>query len=118
MQTIRTDQARKAVLGKISKGLSISAACRSARISRNAYYDWLKDEAEFAADVADAIEAGTDLLEDSATNQAIDGNTALMALLLKARRPEKYKDRFEQQHTGPNGTPLTITIAERSDGPA
>ncbi len=70
----------------------MSAACRAAKISRSAYYDWYANDPEFAARVNDAIEDGTDRLEDSAARQAIAGNAALMTLLLKARRPDRYKD--------------------------
>lgn len=30
----------------------------------------------------------------------------LMIFLLKARRPEQYRERFQTEHTGPNGQPL------------
>lgn len=109
-RTVRTDEATTAIQAKLSSGLSISAACKAAKIGRSTYYDWLKDDAEFADLVANAIEEGTDKLEDSSVRQALQGNTSLMVLLLKSRRPEKYKDRTEQQHTGPDGEPLRIVI--------
>lgn len=92
-QTIRTDVARKAILSALSAGKSVSAACRAARIARSSYYLWLDEDEAFAADVRDAIEAGTDKLEDSAVKQALDGNTTLMVLMLKARRREVYGDK-------------------------
>lgn len=96
----------------------MSAACRAAKISRSAYYDWYTNDPDFAARVNDAIEDGTDKLEDSAARQAMQGNSALMSLLLKARRPEKYKDRTANEHTGKDGEPLTIKVvyADNRDG--
>jgi hypothetical protein len=37
--------------------------------------------------------AGTDALEDEALRRAKDKSDTLLIFLLKARRPEKYKDR-------------------------
>lgn len=116
-RTKRTLTAADKVLAKLSKGLSVSAACHAAGIGRTAYYSMLNDDPEFAKRAADAIEDGTDCLEDSATRQAIDGNAALMALLLKARRPEKYKDRSASEITGANGTPLAFVTTIRDHQP-
>ena len=96
----------------------MSAACRAAVMSRSAYFDWLAHDEEFAADVHQATETGTDRLEDIAKSRAEDSSDTLMIFLLKARRREKFGDRQALEHTGPNGAPLTISFAERSDGPA
>lgn len=117
-QTIRTDATAKVITAKLAAGLSVSAACRAAKIARASYYLWIAEDDEFAARVQDAIEEGTDKLEDSAVRQALQGNTSLMALLLKARRREMYGDRQQLEHTGKDGAPLTVVIAERADGPA
>lgn len=85
-------------------------SARRAGVARQTYYDWRESDPQFVIDSDSAIESGTDVLEDSALKQAKEGSTALMVLLLKSRRPEKYKDRFENQHTGTNGDPLKIII--------
>jgi hypothetical protein len=109
-RTIRTDESTAAIVAKLSAGLSVSAACKAAKIGRSSYYEWLDEDAEFAAIVADAIEAGTDKLEDSTTRQALQGNTTLMVLLLKARRKDKYTERSETAITGKDGAPLKVVI--------
>ena len=43
----------------------------------------------------EAYEAGTDRLEDVAIQRAIDGSDTLLTLLLRSRRPERYRERFE-----------------------
>jgi hypothetical protein len=35
----------------------------------------------------------------------------LLTLLLKARDPEKYKDRVQQEHSGKNGSPIDFSIS-------
>ena len=116
--TIRTPKKRRAVLKALEAGLSVSAACRSAVMSRSAYFDWLANDVEFAADVQAAIDAGTDRLEDIAQSRAEDSSDTLMIFLLKARRPDKYKERQSLEHTGKDGVPLTIVFGERKDGPS
>jgi hypothetical protein len=87
-------------LEALSRGLSVSAACRAQRISRYTYYNWIKTDAEFAKAAEDAIEAGTDRLEDIALERAELQSDTLTIFLLKARRREKYGDTSKVQHSG------------------
>ena len=64
MKTIRTPEKRAKFLAELAAGMSVGAACRSARISRTPAYAWRNDDAEFAAAWDSAIEEGTDELED------------------------------------------------------
>lgn len=116
-QTDRTIAGKTKLLARLATGASISASAKSALVARSTYYEWRESDPEFVRLADEAIETGTDVLEDSALRQAKSGNTTLMVLLLKSRRPDKYKDRSESAFTGPNGTPLIISIAERPDGP-
>lgn len=82
------------------------------------YYRWRDEDPEFAAAVDEAIEEGTDVLEDIALRRAKKQSDTLVIFLLKARRRDKYGDKSLHEVSGPNGAPLTITLAERSDGPS
>ena len=106
------------LLAKLRQGDSVSAACRAQRIGRTTYYRWRREDAEFAATADDAIEEGTDMLEDVAKRRAKAVSDTLLIFLLKARRPDKYRERSTLEHTGANGGPLTITLDSRPDGPA
>jgi hypothetical protein len=106
------------LLAKLSQGESVAAACRAQRISRQTYYRWREEDPEFAAAADDAIEAGTDVLEDIALKRAKAQSDTLIIFLLKGRRREKWGDKSLHEVSGPNGAPLTITLAERPDGPA
>jgi hypothetical protein len=108
----KTPEAEDKVLRQLALGKSIGAACKSARVSRQTYYNWCEADANFARRADDAIEDGTDAIEDNALNQAKHGAQTLMVLILKARRPEKYRDRFEAQVSGPGGGPIQITGIE------
>jgi hypothetical protein len=71
-------------------------------------YEWRKKDEQFNADWDDAVEQGTDLLEDVAVRRAKDHSDTLLIFLLKARRKERYADR--QEHTGKEGGPITLQI--------
>ena len=86
-------------------------------IARSAYYDWIAADESFAAEVAAAKEAGTEFLEDVARKRAVESSDTLLIFLLKARKPEMYRDTQRLEHTGIDGTPLTVVITERPDGP-
>ena len=122
-RTVRTPQrAREAFLGALSAGASIAAACREARIGRTTAYDMRTADADFATAWDEAIEGGTDRLEDEAFRRAHDGvpepvissgrqvldadgvplvirrySDGLLTTLLKARRPDRYKDRVASE---------------------
>lgn len=83
------------MLAKLRQGYSIASACKAERIGRRTYYDWRNDDPAFATAADDAIEYGTDTLEDEAKRRAVGlhGSDTLLIFLLKARRPEKYAER-------------------------
>jgi hypothetical protein len=108
MPTIRSDEAREKFLAALRTGLSIANAAQAAGFGRGAAYVWRKEDPLFAADWDEAIEFGTDLLEDEARRRAMAGSDALIMFMLKARRPQQYKDRASFEHTGPSGGAVQI----------
>src|SRR5436305_1255580 len=94
--------------------------------NRTTHYDWAKADPEYAAAIASAFEDRADMLEEEAFRRAYKGvekpvfqqgkkvgtvreySDTLMLALLKAHRPEKFKDR--QEITGPKGGPLETTV--------
>ena len=99
-RTKNTPKKRALFLGALTEGASVTAACGRAVITRRTVYVWREADPEFAAAWDDAIEAGTDALEDEALRRAKDKSDTLLIFLLKARRPEKYKDRVSTEHSG------------------
>lgn len=109
-RTVRTPEKGEKLLAKLAQGLSITAACKAENIGRRTYYDWRADDPTFAQLADDAIEAGTDRLEDLAVKRATTISDTLLIFLLKGRRPEKFKDRVENRHTDADGGPITLVI--------
>lgn len=111
--TIRTAANRRKFIEALAITANVSAACKLARVGRNSIYEWRKDDPSFKADWDEATELGTDALEDEAVRRAYDGtlkpvyyggkkvgtvreySDPLLILMLKARRPEKFRERFD-----------------------
>ena len=87
---VRTFKRRKKFLDELEVGSSESAAARAAGGDLRQFRKWRKEDPDFSKDWEDAIDAGTDFIEDVATDRALKKSDALMAMLLKARRPEKF----------------------------
>lgn len=89
-QFVRTFKRRKLFLDQLAVGSSISFAAAAAGGTPQNFRRWRETDPDFAADWDDAIEQGTDYIEDIATERAMKKSDPLMAMILKARRPEKY----------------------------
>lgn len=123
MRTIRTPEKREVFLEALRQGYSIAHACRQAAIGRTAAYEWRNDDPAFAAEWDAAESEGSDVLEDEARRRAVEGvvtekriaskdgesvetavrieySDTLLIFLLKGRRPEKYRERYEAKHVG------------------
>jgi hypothetical protein len=106
--------------------VSVSRAAKKARVHRSTIYDWINKDAAFKIKFEAACQVALGALEDEAVRRAFEGtkkpvyqggkkvgmlteySDTLMIVLLKARAPEKYKER--QELTGKNGTPLNQTV--------
>jgi hypothetical protein len=108
-----------------SRGGIVLDACERVGVGRRTVYDWLEADDAFRRRYQDAREDATDRLEGEATRRAMQGvpepvyqggelvghivkySDRLHELLLKAHRPDKFRERYE--HTGANGGPIAVT---------
>ena len=91
-RSFRTPKADEKFLAALARGLSVQAACEASHYARRSVYEARSADPEFAAAWDDAIEQGTDRLEDVAIKRAEDGSDTLTIFLLKGRRREKFGD--------------------------
>lgn len=123
--TCSTRDAREVFLEHLRKTANVSASARIALRERRTVYQWRETDAAFAAAWDDAIDEATDALEQEARRRAIEGDEeyvvssgqvvrgpggeflktrkrsdALMQMLLKAHRPEKYRERHDVRQSG------------------
>jgi hypothetical protein len=103
---------------------NVSEACAAAQIGRQSAYDWRNDDADFAAAWDEALDEAADTMEREAWRRAVEGtekpvfgslgrgegtgevgrireySDTLLIFMLKAARPEKFRERTETRHTG------------------
>lgn len=108
-----TPKVKGRFLSALSRGYSVAHACRMVRISRVTVYNHRRDDEEFRLAWDDAVDEGTDLLEDEARRRALEGvvepifhkgvevtqvkrySDTLLIFLLKGRRPAKFRDNVD-----------------------
>lgn len=111
-------------LAKLEDYASVTKAAKLSKIPRRTIYQWIEDDETFKAKFEKSCIIAVGVLEDEAVRRAYDGtlkpvyqggklagkvreySDTLLIVLLKARAPEKYKDRFQGELSGPNGTPI------------
>ena len=101
---------KKAFLEELRQKYSVYHACKAAGIGRTTVYAWRQDDEEFAKAWDAALADAADVLEASAYQRALEGDTTLTIFLLKGAMPDKYKERTSTELTGAGGKPLTVTF--------
>ncbi len=114
----RTPGNASVFLDALARGLSATAAAEAAGIARRTAYEWREADDEFRQLWDDAIESGTDRLEDEAIRRGHDGydittmttdgtgqtvhkySDTLMILMLKGRRTAKFAERDQHAVSG------------------
>lgn len=100
----------------------VRAASQAAQVGRSTVYDRREASEAFAAAWDDALQEAADMMEAEALRRAVHGwqepvyykgkvvghvlkhSDVLLIFILKAARPEKYRERYE--HTGKDGGPI------------
>src|SRR5688572_27068116 len=85
-------------LKTLAKCGTVEAAVQAAGVHRATAYRHRKTDKEFAELWEHALESGTDILEQMAIKRAMEHSDILLLALLKARRPDVYKDRQHIEH--------------------
>lgn len=113
-----TPEKREEFFATLAAGKSPTAASAAAGITRQYAYQLRREDPEFLALWDDAVEAGTDLMEDESHRRSVEGimrpvfyqgdecghvrefSDVLMIVNLKARRPDKYRENIKQDVSG------------------
>ena len=108
-----TPRWRAKFLAELALRANVRLACEVAAIDRKTAYNHRHADPEFAEQWDDAIEAAVDRMEEAARIRAVEGvrrgvwyqgervgeeleySDAMLALMLKANRPEKYRENYD-----------------------
>lgn len=88
---------------------NVAGACRKAGIARMTAYRHRHDDLAFAEAWQNALDDAVDGLEGTVWTRAKKSDT-LAIFLLKAHRPDKYRDTFRTEHTGKDGAPIAQAL--------
>lgn len=82
----KTEHSKKATLKALEQALGVvTQACRIANVSRTQYYQWLKDDPKFKAEVEDISEIAVDFAESQLHQQIKAGSTGATIFYLKTK---------------------------------
>jgi 3'-phosphoadenosine 5'-phosphosulfate sulfotransferase len=86
-----TPEKKAKFLSVLAEGGSVTLAARAISVARKNVYAWRNKDEQFKADWEDAVEEGTDVLEDAAVRRAMDHSDTLLIFLLKGRRNREIR---------------------------
>lgn len=93
-------------------------SCQAAGVDVHVMRKWVKKYPKFARLFEEMQERFTDSLEMVAIERARDKSDTLMALLLRANRPDKYKDNHKiESNVNTSPIQLVFTREEWGDAP-
>ncbi len=93
----KTEQHKKAVIEALEKSLGVvTSACKNAGVGRTQFYNWLKEDKEFAKQVNDISNIALDFAETQLHKQINDGNTSATIFYLKTKGKKRgYIEKIE-----------------------
>lgn len=130
-RTLTTAEKKRFLKSLRETGGNVRRACQLIGLTRGAVYDHRKRDPDFAEEFEDTIEAAIDDMEQEARRRAMEGvekpvyqngtlvghiqqySDTLMIFLLKAYRPDKFRDRMDMT-TSLTGT-LDMNIQQAID---
>lgn len=122
---------QKLALGALAEGLTNKEAADAAGITTAELRAYRARDEVFNKMCADAFEDGTDVLEAESFRRAVRGvertkfwqgvpigveqeySDTLLLAMLKGRRPERYKERVQQEWAGVGGNPIEVAVIRR-----
>lgn len=94
---------------------TISGACDRAGLERSAFYAWRENDTDFVKRFDECDIAITESIEGKAVEMARGGEMPMISFILKARRPDVYREKHDVKIEG--SLPLTIILGEAAGMP-
>lgn len=126
-----TPEKQAAFLEALRTSCNVSRSCEIVGISASTAYNLKRDFPSFAEKWHEAIEYAADTLEESARERALGVqdaiyhqgvvvgyktvySDAMTALLLRAHRPQKFRDNASLEMSGKDGGPIIMSDVEKA----
>ncbi len=116
-RTVSSGEWKPAFLAHLRETANVRDSCQAAGVARGMVYARKHDDPEFAKQWAEALEDAIDVLEATARKRALGESDTLMIFLLKAHRPDKYRERQQLDHSG-GMTQTVIYLPQKDETPA
>jgi ACT domain-containing protein len=102
MKSNKIGQTKKAIIEALEKSLGVvTTACKQVGIARSTFYEYLKNDKDFADNVKDIQDIALDFAESQLHKQIQSGNTSATIFYLKTKGKNRgYVERQEIQHDG------------------
>lgn len=134
-----TPEKRARFLELLTEGRTVTASAEEVCVSRSRLYQLRREDADFSVAWDEAAQMGADVLEDEARRRAVEGtlrykfdkhgdalvhpetgqpyiereySDTLLIFLLKAARPDKYRERAKIEHVGANDGPIQVQAVD------
>jgi hypothetical protein len=93
----KTDIHKKAMLDALEKSLGVvTSACKSVGIARQTHYEWMKEDADYKAEVDELSDVAIDFAESQLHKQIREGNSTATIFFLKTKGKKRgYIERQE-----------------------
>lgn len=98
----RTEQHKKAILEALEQSLGVvTSACKKVGVGRTTFYQWMKDDKEFAEQVKDIENVALDFAESQLFKQIKENNPTSTIFYLKTKgRTRGYIEKKEIDQSG------------------
>lgn len=102
----KTRELMEAFLAVLRNTANVRAACNAVGIDRETVVTWKQSFPKFEEMYQHAMADACDVLEALAWDRARKTSDVLLMFLLKAHRPELYRENYKVEHVGPDGRTL------------
>ena len=98
----KTIHTKKALIEAMKKNLGVvTMACKEVGISRATYYDYIRKDEDFKAEIEDVKDVAIDFVESQLFKQIKEGSTAATIFYLKCQGKKRgYIEKQEVEHSG------------------
>ena len=94
----------------------ITDSCKAVKISRNAYYEWLKDDPKFKQSIEDIENSFINLTECQLRKNVKKGIQKAIEFVLTNLKKDKYSNTVKNELSGTDGVPLHFIIEKSYPG--